>query len=154
MAVKLRRRALANGKISLYLDAYNGEERTYEFLRLYLYKRPKDELEKQHNKEVQQTAEHLRAKRELQLSTQRNGLTPALKTKVNFLTYFQTFIDTYPKKDGRMFKGTLRYLTAFARTDYLSTQALTESFCFGFKTFLDSHANLNGETPHDYFCPF
>lgn len=154
MAVKLRRRTLASGKISLYLDAYNGEERTYEFLRLYLHKRPKDELEKQHNKTVLQTAEHLRAKRELQQSTQRNGLTPVQKTKVNFLAYFQTFIDAYPKKDGRMFKGTLRYLKEFAQTDYLSVQALTESFCYSFKNFLDGHANLTGETPHDYFARF
>ena len=44
MAVKLRKKALASGKISSYLDLYNGEERKYEFLRLYLHKRPKDEL--------------------------------------------------------------------------------------------------------------
>ncbi|QDK81157.1 hypothetical protein EXU85_22105 [Spirosoma sp. KCTC 42546] len=94
MAVKLRKKALASGKISLYLDLYNGEQSTYEFLKLYLYKRPKDDLEKQHNKAVTQTAENIRAKRELQAGAEHNGVAPALKQKVNFFEYMQSGLAT------------------------------------------------------------
>lgn len=152
MAVKLRKRALANGKVSLYLDLYNGEERKYEFLKLYLYKRPKDELEKQHNKAVTQTAENIRAKRELQAGAEQNGVAAAFKVKVNFFDYMQSYIDRYTKKDVRMIRYTLRYLREFANTDYLSSKAVTEGFCRDFRIWLDNHPNLSGETPYDFFA--
>jgi site-specific recombinase XerD len=154
MAVKLRKKALANGKLSLYLDLYNGEERKYEFLKLYLYKRPKDDLEKQHNKAVTQTAENIRAKRELQAGAEQNGVAPALKQKVNFFEYMQRYIDRYTKKDIRMIRYTLRYLKEFAATDYLSTKAVTENFCRDFRLWMDDHPNLTGETPYDFFAKF
>ncbi|GAB2605659.1 Arm DNA-binding domain-containing protein [Spirosoma areae] len=58
MAIKLRKKPLASGKLSLYLDNWDGEQRQYEFLKLYLYPRPKDALEKEHNKETLRTAEN------------------------------------------------------------------------------------------------
>ncbi len=154
MAVQLRKKALANGKVSLYLDLYNGEERKYEFLRLYLYKRPKDELEKQHNKAVTQTAENIRAKRELQAGAEENGETPAGKQKINFFDYFQRYIASYTKKDVRMFGYSLKYLKEFAQTDYLATRAVNETFCKEFREFMDNHPSLNGETPYDFFAKF
>ncbi|GAB3510441.1 site-specific integrase [Spirosoma knui] len=154
MAVKLRKKALANGKLSYYLDIYTGEERKYEFLKLYIYKRPKDELEKQHNKAVTQTAENIRAKRELQAGAEQNGVIPALKQKVNFLDYMQAYIDRYTKKDVRMIRYTLRYLKEFVSSDYLSSKSVTENLCRDFRTWLDDHPNLSGETPYDFFAKF
>lgn len=154
MAVKLRKKALANGRVSLYLDLYTGEERKYEFLKLYLYKRPKDDLEKQHNKAVTQTAENIRAKRELQIGAQENGVAPALKLKVNFFDYMQLYIDRYTKKDIRMIASALRYLREFVGSDYLSSKAVNENLCRDFSQWLDNHPNLNGETPYDFFAKF
>ncbi|GAB4042075.1 site-specific integrase [Spirosoma jeollabukense] len=154
MAVKLRKKVLANGKLSLYLDLYNGEQRKYEFLKLYLYKRPKDDLEKQHNKAVTQTAENIRAKRELQAGAEQNGVAPALKQKVNFFDYMQSYIDRYTKKDIRMMRYTLKYLREFAATDYLSSKEITENFCRDFRIWMDDHPNLSGETPYDFFAKF
>jgi integrase/recombinase XerD len=154
MAVKLRKKALANGKFSLYLDLYNGEERKYEFLKLYLYKRPKDDLEKQHNKAVMQTAENIRAKRELQAGAEQNGVMPALKQKVNILEYMQGYINRYTKKDVRMIRYMLKYLKEFTASDYLSSKSVTENFCRDFRIWLDDHPNLTGETPYDFFAKF
>jgi integrase/recombinase XerD len=154
MAVKLRKKALANGKYSLYLDLYNGEQRKYEFLKLYLYKRAKDDLEKHHNKAVMQTAENIRAKRELQAGAEQNGVAPALRQKVNFLAYMQGYIDRYTKKDKRMIHYALKYLQEFAATDYLSSKSITENFCRDFRNWMDIHPNLNGETPYDFFARF
>jgi len=46
-------------KISLYLvyDYGNGQKRQYEFLKLYLYEKPKTNIEREHNKETMQLAE-------------------------------------------------------------------------------------------------
>ncbi|MBO0948198.1 Arm DNA-binding domain-containing protein [Fibrella forsythiae] len=49
MTIKLKKKPLSTGKLSLYLDSWDGEQRQYEFLKLYLYPRPKDPLEKEHN---------------------------------------------------------------------------------------------------------
>ena len=38
MSVKLRKKKIAGGKISLYLDIYHNGQRQYEFLKLYLIK--------------------------------------------------------------------------------------------------------------------
>ncbi len=39
MAIKIRKKALSTGKLSLYLDNWDGEQQQYEFLKLYLYPR-------------------------------------------------------------------------------------------------------------------
>lgn len=154
MAVKLRKKTLANGKHSLYLDLYNGEQRKYEFLKLYLYKRPKDELEKQHNKAVTQTAENIRAKRELQLGAEQNGIAPVTRQKINYLEYMQSYVNRYTKKDKRMIACSLKYLKEFTAEDYLSSKSITENFCRDFKIWLEDHPNLTGETPYDFFAKF
>lgn len=154
MAVKLRRKTLKGGRTSLYLDLYNGEQRKYEFLRLYLYKRPKNELERQHNKEVIQTAENVRAKRELQAGADQNGVAAVFRVKVNFFEYMQSYIDRYTKKDVRMIRYTLKYFREFINNEYLSSKTLTENLCREFRIWLDDHPRLNGETPYDFFAKF
>ncbi len=154
MAIKLRKKPLANGKLSLYLDSWDGEQRQYEFLKLYLYPRPKDALEKEHNKDTLKMAENIRAKRELMVASDEYGFMPAFKKKVNFYEYLQQFIKGYTKKDIRMFGSMLKYLREYAQTDYLPTKAITENFCRGFREFLDNHPNLSGETPYDFFARF
>ena len=154
MAIKLRKKPLSSGKLSLYLDNWDGEQRQYEFLKLYLYPRPKDALEKEHNKETLKTAENIRAKRELLAASDENGITPAFKKRVNFFDYFEQYIKGYSKKDVRMFGYSLKYLKEYAQTDYLATKAVTENFCKGFREFMDKHPKLNGETPYDFFAKF
>jgi hypothetical protein len=43
LSVTLRKKAIKNGRHSLYLDYYLEGERKYEFLKQYIFKRPKDE---------------------------------------------------------------------------------------------------------------
>lgn len=160
MAVQLRKKALSNGKISLYLDLYNGEQRKYEFLKLYLYKRPKDVLEKDHNKEVQKTAENIRAKRELEMGAEENGVSPSTKIKANFLAYYEQYLNAYTKKDGRMMQGVFVHFKEFATDrgliskDYLSAKSVNEGVCRDFLAYLESRDGLNGDTPYDYFVRF
>ncbi|HLM62081.1 MAG TPA: hypothetical protein VK308_14840 [Pyrinomonadaceae bacterium] len=57
MKVNLREKKIKNGKRSFYLDFYpaivaNGKNTRREFLSLYVYEKPKTELERDHNKET------------------------------------------------------------------------------------------------------
>jgi integrase len=73
--VTLRQKELKNGRISLYLDFYppilNTKKNKYtrrDFLKIYLFKKPKDQIQKISNIENRRTAELIQAKRQNEIS--------------------------------------------------------------------------------------
>lgn len=92
--VHLRERDTKKG-VSLYLDFYPGirDSRTNklkrrESLGIYLYKKPKNEREKEHNKEMRAHAEAIRDKYSLALFCDDNDIYDKSKLKADFLSYF------------------------------------------------------------------
>jgi len=61
MTVKLRKRKLASGNLSLYLDIYQSGKRAYEFLGLYLTQ------DKTASKETLKLAQNIQAKRQVEI---------------------------------------------------------------------------------------
>lgn len=70
--IKLRRKKLANGNISLYLDVYNSGQRKKEYLKLYLIPE-KTNLDKSKNKKTLEVAETIRAERILNIQSNKSG---------------------------------------------------------------------------------
>lgn len=73
--ITLRQKAISNGKISLYLDFYppilNTESNKYtrrEFLKLYLFEKPKNQMEKIANIENRRTAELIQMRKQNELN--------------------------------------------------------------------------------------
>ena len=69
--VSLREKKISKGRNSLYLDFYppiphpeTGEPTRREFLRLYIFQKPKTPIDKQHNTETIRIAKSIRQKRE------------------------------------------------------------------------------------------
>lgn len=69
--VKLRQKAISNGRKSLYLDLYppilnleTGKPTRRDFLGLYIFAKPKSTLEKQHNNDTIKIGESIRQQRE------------------------------------------------------------------------------------------
>ena len=69
--VKLRDKDISGNRKSLYLDFYpaithpeTGEPTRREFLKMYLFDKAKNPIDKLHNKETLQLAEQIRQKRE------------------------------------------------------------------------------------------
>ncbi len=60
--VKIRRKALANGNMSLYLSIYVKGRREYEFLRLYLIPE-RSKADKERNKQTLALANSIKAQR-------------------------------------------------------------------------------------------
>ncbi len=69
--VKLRRKELAGGTASLYLDVWHEGKRHYQFLKLYLTG------DKQTDAETLRIAETKRAQRELEIQAHETGIIPA-----------------------------------------------------------------------------
>lgn len=140
---RLEQRLLADGQISLYLEYYLGREsepildefgepvlyerglmagkpkfrvkhiRRKENLNLYLVANPRTPIDRNHNKETLLLAKKIRQEKEQELLAQDKGYRLQKKVSINFLEFFQEYIDAYTKKDLRMIKITLQRFKDF-----------------------------------------
>ena len=145
---KLEQNVLSDGRISLYLEYYLGREETpvlddngnpvlyetgkmvgkpkvhikhnrrKENLQLYLIAKPRTPIERQQNKETLELATKIRAEREQQFKESMLGYRLKKDRNVNFLDYYQAYIDSYTKKDLRMIKIALNRFKDFLKEQY------------------------------------
>ena len=145
---KLEQNVLSDGRISLYLEYYLGREETpvldengkpvlyetgkmmgkpkvhikhnrrKENLQLYLIAKPRTPAERQQNKETLKLAAKIRAEREQQFKESMLGYRLKKDRNVNFLDYYQAYIDSYTKKDLRMIKIALNRFKDFLKEQY------------------------------------
>ena len=99
MSVKLRKKTLADGKTSLYLDVYQDGKRQYEFLKLYLEKAGNNSIVRNKNKETLALAEKIKTNRELEMQASEHGFVPSFKRRSNFLDYFERLV---PRHSGNI----------------------------------------------------
>ena len=114
---KLYARVLDDGRESLYLEYYFGYNKVYdetkgkeivridrhkEVLSLYLWQAPRTPIERQQNKETLELAKKIRFERGQELLESVEGYRLKKDRDINFLDYFQSYIDKYTKKDYRM----------------------------------------------------
>jgi len=103
MKVSIEKRAIAGNKQSLRLVYYYGSttdangkvvhQRKRETLDLFLYIKPKTPLEKQHNKEAEQLAEAIRAKRVVEAQSGKHGFNDSIKGKADFIVYLNVVVE-------------------------------------------------------------
>lgn len=156
MGVSLRKKENKDNVTSLYLDIYHKGKRSYEFLpNLKLTTKPNSPIERQQNKANLDLAKKIKAKREHELESNEYDLTPAFKQKIDFIEFYQSFINAYTKKDKRVVEASLLKFKEFLNAceiKNLTTNQLDESLAFDFKTYLED--SLNGESPSNYFKKF
>ena len=122
MKVNLREKKLKNGKRSLYLDFYppviaDGRQTRREFLTLYIFEKPKTELERDHNKETRLLAETIRSKRQLDLQANPHGFISPRRRHADFLDFFRKLIERKQKHSQstlEAWQAVLHYLTDFS----------------------------------------
>lgn len=126
---KLGAKVLSDGRESFFLDYYLGYEmaisksgREYkkpiskrEFLKLYLWQAPRTPQERQQNKETLELAKKIRYERGQELLNDTQGYRLKKERDINFLDYFQSYIDKYNKKDFRMVIVALNRFKDFLR---------------------------------------
>jgi len=100
--VTLRHKEISKGRLSLYLDYFpsivnpkTGKPTRREFLQLYIFDKPKNTLEREHNSTQINLAEQIRAKRLLDIRNREYGLKEHIDLDVNFYDYFKDIVDKF-----------------------------------------------------------
>jgi len=170
---KLQQKALADGRQSLYLEYYMGYNkvvdeatgkekikhiRSKEYLGLYLLSNPRTPEERQKNKETLALANEIRTDKERELINQKHGKVSPVKQKINFIDYYQAYVDTYTKKDIRMMEGSLQRFKDFLSEYYpalkvnIRPDQINKDMMIKFVEYLQSRSV--GEGARGYFQRF
>ena len=127
-------------KISLYLvyDYGKGQKRDYEFLKLHLFEKPKNNIEKEHNKETLQLAEAIKAKQILNAQSTAHGFVSSVRSKIGFLMYFKSLVDKKFDSVGNHgnWLSTYNHLTDFLQGKDIAMERVDENFLESFKEYL------------------
>ncbi|MFE3866470.1 tyrosine-type recombinase/integrase [Flavobacterium sp. LS2P90] len=156
--VSLRKKALANNKSSLYLDYFppivnpkTGKESRREFLGLQVFEKPKDEIEKAHNKSTLEYADLLRAKRLTQIRDKKYGFKENITYNVDFIEFYTSVVEEYynngTKSNHSSWNASLNYFKAFAGTS-LKSHFLNASHVKKYRIFLLTTNNLRNKKPN------
>lgn len=155
---KLGAKLLHDGRESLFLDYYfgmntNGKtQRRREFLKLYLWEKPRNPIEKNENSEIMEQAKEIRHNREKRMKSDRDGLKIQINSKINFLDYFKDYLTNYKQKDIRVMEQAFRRFTDFLNSfqeyrifsSFLDPKAITEKMMKDFSAYLTTRSKGSG----------
>ena len=85
---------------------------------MYLIAKPRTPIERQQNKETLELATKIRAEREQQFKESMLGYRLKKDRNINFLNYYEAYIDSYTKKDLRRIKIALNRFKDFLKEQY------------------------------------
>lgn len=143
MGIAVRKKKLADGRTSLYLDIYHNGRRSYEFLNLYLAK-GNGEI----NKSNEQLAQSVAAQRQLELQAGAHGLGHTIKGGGDFVEYVARLSDTKPAAGRSSWKALLHKLREYAPHG-ITFAGITTPWLEGLQGHLTS--NVAQSTAHTYY---
>lgn len=147
--VTLRKKKISNGRESLYLDFYpainnpaTGKPTRREFLRLYIFDKPKTQNEKNHNAETIKVAESIKQKRENILNKpeiytefEKKQLHIKEQGEKCFVEYFRELTKKRKGSNSGNWTSALYYLETFTNGS-IKFSELNEKFFNDFKDYL------------------
>jgi len=119
---------------------------------IFTWVKPKNQVEKNHNKESLVILESKRSQLVLDHQSINSSYVPQHKIKANFLDYYSDYIKQNRKVGNRHLETSLTAFKAFLKKDFISPIDITENLCEGFRDYLLK--KYNGETPANYFMRF
>lgn len=136
--VKLRKRLLPSGKITLYLDYYpavrdpkTNKMSRREYLGIYLVNKPRTAEDRDMNKEKLIAAEGIRAQRELSILHGDLGFIDHDTPKQDFLAYYHEHLAGHDQKWIRVYDHFMKYCEGSCKME-----DITVEFCNGFRDYL------------------
>lgn len=147
--IKIRQKKISGDRHSLYLDIWppvlhpvTNRLSRREFLGIYIFDKPGNVFDKQHNKEVLQLAEQIKLKRENYLNKpeiysdyEKAQLKAINQGKQNFVEYFKQLADSRTGSNQKGWLSAYHYLEAFTKGS-LTFAELDEVFFSEFRSYL------------------
>lgn len=148
--VSLRKKVISNGRISLYLDFYppilNTETNKHtrrEFLKIYLFQKPKSQIQKIANIENLHTAELIQIRRQNELrkedvysTFEKEQLELQKIGKGSFLKYFKDLADRKEGKNYLIWYSAIAHFEAFLDGQEICFKQITVTFINDYKEYL------------------
>lgn len=151
--VRIRRKQLSNGNVSLYLDIYRNGRREYEFLKLYLGPE-KTREDRERNRETMRLANSIKAQRIVSIQNGEFGFRTQRAEDVYFLDYYNRMCAARQETEGRGNWGNWtscrKHLLKYDR--YLAKRTFAEidrEWVQGFRDYLEKEADAWSEDGRD-----
>lgn len=145
--IKIRRKQLANGNISLYLDIYHNGRREYEFLKLYLIPE-KNRVDKEKNRQTLQLANSIKAKRIVDIQNGDHGFKSPFAEEVLFFDYYRNMCEkrlgTESRGNWGNWRSCLKHLEKYESNQRITLSQITPKWVQGFKDYLENEATAWG----------
>jgi len=165
--VHIRKKALTKGRLSVYFDfspplrnSKTGKPQRYEFLDIFIYEKPSNLWERNHNTETNELIENIRAKRLLDIQNRKYGFISNRDRSSSFVDFFKQFTCAKTHSDCDNNAMAYRYFVAFSGHD-LSFNDLDEFMCEDYKNFMLSGPGISRRgrpisrnTAASYFAKF
>lgn len=147
--VHIRKKTLTKGRHSIFLDyspplrnPKTGKPQRYEFLDLFTYDKPLNNLERMHNSETLELVENLRATRLLDIQNRKYGFVSDRDRSASFIDYFKQFIAKKTSSDCDNNAMSYRYFVAFVGHDLIFND-IDEFLCEDYKNFMLSGPGIS-----------
>lgn len=119
---------------------------------LFIYTRPKNEAERQHNKEARAILDVKKGEATIDRAAAGTGYIPIHKFKANFVEYFAEYVELNKRKGNRHLEGCFNHFKDFIKHKTVAPVDITENFAKRFRQYLLDR--FTGETPANYFSRF
>lgn len=154
--VRLRQKAITNGRCSLYLDFYpevydleKGTSTRRQFLGMYVYNRPVGPEEKAHNRNTLQIAEQMRIKQENRLNKpevysdyESERIRVKKKGMQEFLPYFLQLSEIRTGTSQTTWLSCYKHLKKYTKGRAVRFVDIDARFIEGFKVYLEHAVSL------------
>jgi integrase len=165
MPVQLRKRKNADGTTRLYLDIYETiskpdgttqKNRYYETLTDCKLLKPSNPADREENRNRLNLAKSILNERQRQIIAVGYNVKQNYRHGADFLKVFEAYIQTYNKKDIRVFQSCLLKFKQFLKEEKnliaINAKEVNQTLINDFKEYLEG--TLNGEAPATYFKRF
>ena len=147
--ITLRKKKIKDNRLSLYLDFYpaiphpdTGKPTRREFLKLYIFEKPKNYPDKEHNKQTLRIAEQIRQKKDNEINKpevytefEKEKLRLKELGEQNFVDYFKKLADKRKASNHENWISAYNYLVELTKGE-LKFSKLNEKFANEFKEYL------------------
>ncbi|TRZ45139.1 tyrosine-type recombinase/integrase [Robertkochia solimangrovi] len=158
MKISLKKKKLATGKYSLYIEYYKGKTigddgkpkhlREFEYLKEYLFINPQTPEERSQNKKTEELANQILSIRQAEYAQGKYGIKNREKEKTLLLDYYESLKEERYESSGNYdnWDAAQNHLEDYCGKKHITFEFVDEAFVKGFKKHLDTKAKTKSDT--------